>query len=802
MNPRLIVRSLLKDWRFSLFVVLILGAGIALNTATFTIADGVLFDPLEVREPERLARVYVAAPWGDSQWTQISYPEYRELRDEARSFRDVAAFAGDLSLDVAIGDGDPFRATGTLATDNFFRTVGVSAQRGRLFDSNDHAAAVISDDFWRSRFDASDAAIGSTIRINRTPFTITGIAPPRFHGVVIDTPTDVWIPAAAWQTVMPSFERLLDDRETMWISAVGRLREGVDLRTADAEVRTIMARNALATNRKDPKAQLYGAIERAIDQDHRPQLGRLTTLFGLFVAIILVIACVNAGSLQLVRGERRQRELAIRAAVGASRGALLRQLFIEGVVLAAAAGLLGLVLAHVLMRATLALAAGSFPLLLHAARPVLDARVMLVLFALTTIGSLACGLVPALRATRLDVLGSIRGDHLRGGSAAIRGLLVTLQIALSVVVLVGAGLILRSLRNMQQVPLGFETERAAVASLQLGRQGYDAARATDFFDRLQSVLASTPGVNGVAIGKTMPIDAGGMLTSVSVPGFVTADGEDPRSPLNSVGPGFFSALGIPLLEGREFTAQDVKGGEPVAIVNDTFARHFWKTDDVVDRRFSIRETQVRVVGVVKTTRYLDLRQEPFPIVFQPRAQLPVTSAEVAVRSRGGSEAAAAILRDAVRSLDPNVPLHDLGSLRDRAGVAWQREEAIASMLTLFGALALVLASVGLFSVIAYRTETRRKEIGVRIAIGATESDIVRLVLRHTGVLLFSGLAAGLVAALFAGRLASSFLFEVKPFDAITFAAVSVVFLAIGLTAAALPARGAVRTDAAAVLRGE
>ena len=806
MNTRVIVRSLAKDWRFSLFVIVILGAGIALNTAAFTIGDGVLFDPLAVREPGRLARVFVKAPWGDSYWPQVSFPEYRELRDQSRSFSEVAAFTSDNNVDVAIGDGDPFRAKGALATGNFFRTVGVSAQRGRFFGPDDDAAgepvAVISDDFWRTRLNSDASAIGSVVRINRMPYTIIGVAPARFHGVVIDTPTDVWVPAGTWHTMMPSFERLLDDRETMWISVVGRLREGVSLAAPNAEVHAIMARNAAMVSRKDPDAQVYSAVERAFEQERRPQLERLTMLFAAFVAIILIIACVNAGSLQLVRGERRQRELAIRAAVGASRGALLRQLFIEGIVLAVAAGILGLALAHVLVRVTLAWAADSFPLMLHAARPVFEPRVVLVLFALTAIGSLACGLIPALRVTRLDVLRSIRGDQNRGGSAAVRGLLVTVQIALSVVVLVAAGLMIRSLRNMQRVPLGFDTDRAAVATLQLGRQGYDSARATDFFDRLRARLSQTPGVTGVAVGRTMPIDAGGMLVSVKVPGFTTPDGEDERSSLNAVAPGFFSTLAVPLLAGREFTVQDVKDGEPVAIVNETFARHFWKTADVVDKRFIINKTEVRIVGVVKTTRYQNLREEPFPIIFQPQTQLPITTAEVAVRTNAGSDAAAVILRDAVRALDPNVPLHDLSSLRDRAGVAWKREGAIASLLTTFAALALMLASIGLFSVIAYRTETRRKEIGVRIAIGATESDIVRLVVRHTGVLLFSGLLVGLIAALVAGRLAASFLFDVKPFDVATFGTVAVVFTAVGLIAAALPARNALRTDAATVLRGE
>lgn len=800
MNIRLIVRSLLKNWRFSLFVVAILGAGIALNTATFTIANGILFQPLPVREPERLARVFMKAPWGDGFWPQLSFPEYLELRDESRSFESLAAFANDLDLDVSIEGQEPLRAHGTIATGNFFRTLGVAAEHGRFFGAADdragNAVAVISHDFRRRHFDARTEVLGETIRLNEVPFTIIGVAPRRFHGVVIDVPSDVWIPSSMATAAMTSFPDLLTMRNMGWISVVGRLRGGVTQQQAQAEVRTIAARHAAVLKQKDPTPAVYGATETAFDTDRRPQVIRLVLLFGIFVAIVLIIACVNAGSLQLVRGERRQRELAIRAAVGASRGKLLRELTIEGVILALASGAFGLLLAHALVSLTFALAPPSLPLMLHASLPVIDGRVALVAFALTALASLACGFVPALRVTRIDLQRSIRGDQSVGRAATVRAALVIVQIALSVVVLIAAGLMIRTLRNIRDVDPGFPLDGAVTATVSLSRQGYDQPRAIDFFARLQERLASTPGVTGVAVGQTLPMSSGGMMASV------TAGGRDEHSPMNLVAPGYFAALGVPLLHGRDFNALDRKEGENVAIVNDTFARSFWRTADVVDRRFVLADIERRVVGVVRTTKYSSLREEPVPMAFVPRAQAPTKSAEIAIRTRGDEATAAVLLRDAVRSLDRDVPVHDLQSLRERVGTAWHREEALASVLTIFGALAMLLAAVGLFSVVSYRTETRRKELGIRIAVGANARDILSLVVRHTATLLLAGIAAGLIASALVGRLAETFLYAVTPFDAITFAIVAIVFFATGLVAAWLPARRASRIDATQMLRAE
>jgi predicted permease len=361
--------------------------------------------------------------------------------------------------------------------------------------------------------------------------------------------------------------------------------------------------------------------------------------------------------------------------------------------------------------------------MLHASLPVIDGRVALVAFALTALSALACGLVPALRVTRIDLQRSIRGDQSVGRAATVRGALVIVQIALSVVVLIAAGLMIRSLRNIQRVDPGFAVDGAVTATVSLSRQGYDRARAADFFERLQERLAASPGVTGVAVGQMLPMSSGGMMASV------TASGRDEHSPMNLVAPGYFAGLGVPLLHGRDFNALDRKDSEKVAIVNETLARSFWQTTDVVDRRAVIADVERRIVGVVKTTKYGSLREEAMPMVFVPRAQDPTKTAEIAIRTRGDEATAAVLLRDAIRALDRDVPVHDLQTLRERVGTAWQREEALASVLTIFGALAMVLAAVGLFSVVSYRTETRRKELGIRIAVGASARDILALVVR-------------------------------------------------------------------------
>ncbi|HJQ40301.1 MAG TPA: ABC transporter permease [Thermoanaerobaculia bacterium] len=808
MNLRHAIRSLVVDWRFSLFVLLIIAAGIGLNTAIYSIVDASLLRPLPFPGEERLVRVFASNPDGTQMGNSMSFPVYNDYREQSRSFESLAAFTPDWEMDFAVSGREPQQILGGLASGNYFETLGVTAQRGRMFDADDERAArhvvVISDSLWRSQFGSRDDIIGTPVRINAASYTIAGVAPPRFRGATIDGTNDVWVPVSTWAAALPGMgtDNPLLSRATVWIMAVGRLRDGVSLEQAQAELRTIAARRAAQQVKDvDPSATLLRASDAAIDIDSRGGIRRVAMLVTLFVALILVMACVNAGALQLVRGERRQRELAIRTALGASRRTILAQLALEGLLLAAAAGVAGIALAHGFVNGLAKLLPANFPLIVQASSSFIDARVLAVTTALVLASAIVMAVIPGIRSSRLNPAAVMKGTRTLPHGTSLQSLLVVVQITLSVVLLVFAGLMVRTLLRMRQVDPGFPTQNAVVGTISVSRQGYDGEARTRFFDQLRARLAQMPGVVAAGFGRSVPVQGSGMRSSVKVAGYTPKPGDPENVDFNPITPGYFRALGLPVVRGRDFTEADMKSKTPIAIVNEEMARHFWPNGDALGGVLMDGEERTTVVGIVRTTKVRSLREDPTPVLFIPASTFMPRAVTMLVRANSEANAASA-LRNAVRSIDPRVPIFQLRSLADHVGVATQKERALAILVGGFSALALLLASIGLFGVVAYRTGARRKELGIRIALGAQWRDVASIVVGQTVRLTATGTLIGLVAAAFLTRFAESLLFGVIARDPVTFIIVPCLLLAISIAATFLPMRQATSIAPSQTLRYE
>ena len=807
MNLRHALRALAADWRFSAFVFVILALAIGVNAAMYTLVDAILFRPLALPDEERLVRVFASEADGSDPGPQMSFPVYADYRDQSRSFARLAAFSAGWGADFSTG-GEPIQIELTLATGNFFETLGARAARGRFFSAADdkpgHYVAVISDALWRSHFAAAENTVGRTVLINGTPFTVIGVAPRAFRGATIDTRDAIWVPVSTVDAALQGMGgiKTLTDRRTSWVSIVGRLRDGVTLEQAQAELRTIAARRAKQqVGLIDPSATLFSATMAAIDLDRRIDARRAALFVTLFVALILIIACVNAGGLQLVRGERRQRELAIRTAIGAPRRKLVAQLAAEALLLAVAASVAGIALAHALVRGLTAIAPDDFPLLLHVSLPVADTRVLAVTAGLTILSTLLFGLIPALRSSRVNVAGVMKGSQSMPHGAALQSLLVVVQITLCVVLLVFAGLLLRTLARMGRVEPGFPTKNAAVASLNARRQGYRGPKVIEFTENVRARLAQMPEVAGAGFGGSVPVTMEGMRTSVSVPGYTAKSSDPDNVALNPITPGYLHALGVPLVRGRDFDGQDTAESAPVVIINEAMARKYWPRGDALGKIIQM-EPDATVVGIVATTKVNSVREEPTPIVYMPLAQFPTGNLRILVRARTSAEAAMRALVSAVRAVDADLPIVSPRSLEAHVGAAIAKERTFAILLGGFGALALLLTSAGLFGVVAYRTAGRRRELGIRIALGALRRDVAAIVVRQTAVLVSVGVAAGVVVASLLVKFAEALLFGVTAHDPVTFAAVPLLLLAVGVAATWGPVRQAVSLAPAETLRHE
>jgi predicted permease len=800
------LRRLAQTPLFAATAVAILGLGIGANATVFAWARAILLDPIPgAAEGGRLVQVRVTDR--NEGFVSFSHPDYRDVRERVRRLSGIVAVR---PVAAALGtEHGAQRVFVQIVSGNFFEVLGVRPLLGRTLTSEDdrspdgHAVVVFSHGLWERAFGGDASLVGRTVRLNNRPYTVLGVTPPDFRGSTTGLAYEAWVPMMMQERFEPGGRRL-DNRSDHFLDAFARIAPGASLAGAQAELETL-GRQLAAAYPDDWQGRGLAAypLWRA-PRSVQGLMGPVLLILAAVTGLVLLLACANLAGLLLARALGRRREFAIRLSLGARRIDLLRQLLAESLVLAAGGGLAGVLVAvwgvGLLERF---LPPTDFPVRLGA---VLDGPVLgLAMFAALA-SSVVFGLAPAFQATRSETAAAIR--EAAGASAAwnrsrLRKALVAGQLAASAVLLVAAGLFLRSLHNIQAYDLGFEPRGVLLASLELFTSGYDEPRGVAFYRELLERARALPGVTGATLVRRAPLGIGGYSsTSPVVEGYVPRQDETPFAYVNHVGPGYFRTLRMPLVAGRDFGPQDDAGAPRVAIVNETMARRYWSGREALGGRFRIYGDSVTVVGVAKDGVYRDVGETPGPWCFLPVYQSYRPAMTLAVRSAADPAGLAASVSDLARSLDPSLALFGVRSFEDHLQATDFRQRLGSQALGAFGALGLVLAAVGLYGVLASSVVQRSREIGIRMALGGARRDVFRMVVGQGLRLAAAGLAAGLLLAAAGARGLASLLVGVAALDAATFAAVAVTLLVVAGAACALPARKAMLVDPITALRHE
>ena len=811
-------RALRRAPAFTATAVLSASLGIGAATALFSVGDGLLLRPLPAARARELVGVYMTR--GGGGYMNLSYPEYLDLRGRRDVFAAVVAHAmAPLSIAVR---GEPERTTGELVSGDYFGALGVRPLRGRFFTTADAAAAreggggaepllVISQRLWERRFNGDPAAVGATVKVNGQAFTVIGVAPESFPGTYTGLRFDAWVPITMHDRVVFTGDSLAQ-RDSRWLNVIARLAPGVKSERATTVVRSLARQFAQTDSAAYRDRGLVVVPEAGVHPALRGPVALFVAALGLAVGLLLLIACVNVAGLLLVRGVARRREIGIRACLGAPRARIVRALLAESLLLALLAGAAGLALAAVLARllATFRLSDNALPVAFDFSP---DIRVVSFAGMLAAATTVLFGLLPALEATRGDLAAPLRDGTAGGGrrGSRLRSALVVTQVALSFVLLVGAGLLLRTLRNARLADPGFVTDRVVILAVDPELVGYSGGRLDGLYGELVRRAAALPGVATASLASFIPLGAVGDERGVLRDGTELARGHDaPRVAYNRVSPRYFETMQIPLVRGREFTERDTRGAPGVVIVNETLARRFWPGTDPLGQRLRLTDVQVwgdrgpplEVVGVAKDVTYRSYGEPPRPFMYLPLAQDVRSGAILHVRTTGDPRPVLAALRREVRAIDPELPVTDLATLDLRIGFTLTPQRVAARILGAAGTFALLLASFGLYGVVAYAAAQRSREIAVRLAVGATRGDVARLVARSALRLTAVGAAAGIPAAAVSTRVMTHMLYGVSGVDPWTYGGAAAVLALVTLAAAAGPARGAMRLPPAMALRGE
>jgi predicted permease len=817
---RYALRMLLKQPSFTVPVILALALGIGVNTTIFGFVDGLLFRPLPIERLDEVVRVVAVDPDRTPQdLFNSSYPIFTDYRDRSTSFARLAAYADSNAVHLTVGEGKPDRLIGGLVSGRYFDVLRTRAWRGRLIGPEDdrvpggHPVAVFSYPLWRRSFGGRDDAIGGRVRLNSRTFTVIGVAPPGFVGVSLDNLPDLWMPMAMAAEAMPEIARdfkPLESRHFFWIEMVGRLRPGVTIAQAQAELDVIARRRAAPQPKDDrePFARVVSAASLVAQTESTSRYQQMSRVLVGVVGLVLLIACADAAGLLLVRGEQRRREIAVRVAVGASRARIIRQLLVESLVLAGIASVGGTVLAAWSSEGLLALLPADFPLTPTSSGPLSEPRVLVFTIAVSVAAGLVFGLAPAFRASRPDLVPALKQETTTLGprrGITLRHAFVVWQIALSVLLLVGAGLLIRTVWAFASLSPGFATESLLVGSVDTALQGYDAEHGRRFFETLSARVARLPGVSSVAFGRMVPVLSSGMRVTFTPAGSPALGKDSPVADYNPVSPSFFATLGIPVVQGRDFGPRDVETAPPVVIVNQALARRYFAGRNPLGLRlidFGPAGHNPEIVGVVGDARFRTLRDVASPMIYAPHAQSFMPRMSIVVRTTVRPESIIAGLTAAASSIDPDLPLFQVTTMRERMRTSLAVERLLAWLLAAFAALAVFLAAAGLYGVVSYVTAIRTKEYGIRLALGATSSHLRNIVVGQTLWLVTIGLVIGLALSAASARVLGALLFDVSPTDGLTYAAVGIVLGLVGLAAAQWPARRAAKVNLVTALRYE
>lgn len=798
-------RSLIKRPGFTAVAVITLMLAIGVNTTIFSVVNAVLLKALPFHDPEQLVAVQKSA--GDDGLPGIAAYQYLAWREKQTNLADVGAYT-DNNFNLT-GRGEPERISCAQVTASVFTTLGVQPVKGRLFLPQEDAVgannvAVVSEKFWRGRYGSNESILGSSLTLDNQPYTIVGVMPAgfRFPGEF-----DVWLPLA----LDPAKE--FGDFFSL-VEVVGRVKPGESLEHAQTELRLI-ARNASDKGLEQGKEPLPLAVAEVVPLHRQLVAGARLTVLVLWgaVGLVMLLACVNVAGLMISRTLVRQREMAVRAAVGARRWQLVRQLLTESVVLGLAGGLMGLLIAIWLTRAISSLAPDGFATSVYDLNNIpLDWRVFAFTLALSLVTGIVFGLAPALTASKVDLIQALRNSRSAGlmsfGLRSFRGWLVVAELALAMVLLVAAGLLVRSFNKLTAIDLGFDRENVLTTRIALPRSKYkERAQSLAFQQEILQKVKALPGVQAAGTINHTPLNGFGMIVYTAIEGQPPPDKKDPPIGVGVVSPDYFQTLKIPLLNGRQLDERDGPTQQKVALVNQAFAQRFFPQGDVLGKRvgFACEETEGlcrTIVGVVGNIRQESLTDEVASELYLPSAQMPMNSMTLFVRTSSDPLSLVAAVRSQVQSVDNNQPIYDVKTLAQRVSDATAVSRSVTVLFSAFALLALVLGSVGIYGIVSYAVTQRTQEIGIRMALGARAGDILQLILKHGLVLVLTGVVIGVAGALALTRFLATLLFGITPTDSLTFVVVSAIFFLIAMFASAIPARRATRVDPLIALRYE
>jgi len=821
-------RSIRKNPLLALVAVISLGLGIGANTAIFSLIDQLLLRMLPVQNPRELVQLAARGSHYGSNWgsNAMSYPMYRDFRDRNPVFTGLLCrFGTPLSLGYG---GETERVEGELVSGNYFQVLGVRAALGRTFTPEDdlkpgaHPVAMLSYAFWQARFAADPAIVGRSINLNGYAMTVVGVAAPGFHGVEIGDATQVFVPVLMQKEMAPVMGRYykLEDRRGRWVNVFARLLPGVTLAKAKAalallykqiiemEVQEAAFRNASEFSRQrflESRMEVFdGATGRSnLRRQFTTPLYVLLALTGL----VLVIACANVANLLMARATAREKEIAVRLALGASRGQIVGQLLVESLLVSLGATALGLWVASWLVRFLLTVFASETPQLMITAE--LDPRILGFSMALGFATALLFGLAPALQAVRPRLAETLQYEArsvLGGGHGRFRRALVVAQVGLSLLLLMACGLFVRSLANLKSVDPGFRVEQLVSFSIDPPTSGYSDERTRAFYQELRERLSALPFVESAGHGVMRVLDGNEWDSTVTVEGYQAQQGENMNPHFNAVSPGYFATLGIPLLSGRDFSVADASSAAKVCVVNETFARKYFSGGEAVGRHIGQggdpdTPTDMQIIGVVKDANYETLREVIPRQVFIPFHQMEnATGVVFYVRTTEEPTRFFGTVRAVIRELDGSLPVYALRTLEQQVDLSLVAERMIASLSLAFGGVASALAAIGLYGVMAFTVARRAPEIGIRIALGAQSRNVIGMVMREVGLLVLMGVAIAVPCYFALAGFVRSQLYGIGPSDPVSLTAAALVLSLLAGVAGYLPARRAARVDPLRVLR--
>ncbi|HZT75972.1 MAG TPA: ABC transporter permease [Vicinamibacterales bacterium] len=818
---RFALRWLVKSPGFTVVAVVSLAIGIGFNTTLFTVADVLLFRPLPVSAPDRLVDIFTSDSTGSVQYGTSSYPDYVDLRAHNNVFSDLVGYSPMFAA-VNLDSGSRL-VMGEIVTGNYFDVLGVGAAVGRTIAASDDRpgaprVVMVSNRYWSRELGGTADALGRTIRIRGNPYTIVGVVPERFTGMVPMLAPDLWVPVASSLETdpvgmhdaipSPTGTNRLERRGDRWMFMRGRLKPGKTLDDARANLGVLMSQLGAAYPDTNKSRRVSALATRSVHLHPDADAKILPIAVGLLavVGLVLLIACANVASMLLARASGRQKEIGIRLAIGASRARLIRQLITEAIVMSAIGAVAGVLLAWWATRLLMTI---HLPTPLPLAFDLrLDSRVFAFTIFVTLVAGVVAGIAPAIQASKPDLVADLRGEQtapIASRRWTLRDLLVAGQIAVTSVLLIVAVLLTRSLVAAQRTNVGFAVDRLALLSMDTSQLRYSADRSRQFYEQAMSRIGALPGVESVGLATRVPFSVNVNRWEIWIPGRHEIGAHGDTIEVTTVSPEYFKTIGIPIVAGRNFTYDDRPETPRVAIVNETFARRYWPNESAIGKTIRSRGADgpaFEIVGVVADHKVLTIGEPPTPFLHVARTQRPNPYSVVLARTRGDANTLLRDMRRELLAMEPNLVFVENGTMAAEVATTLFPVRASAWLVASVGAVAMLLAAIGLYGVIAYSVARRTREIGIRIALGARPGSVVRLVMRQGLSVALAGLAAGAVISAAVAVAVSRALYGVGPADPVSWMAAAGIVLAVSSIANLVPAWRAARVDPSIALRTE